>query len=125
MTIIPNNSTIASIIGKLSDPDGYVAGVFQNAHDCLKACKTSYVRIGIMGKGRSPHYRTEYDEFGYTYPIPIFKTFDGRNHKVLIENDDILLDEHWSSERMSYEQVRELLGQIRGFAVKSKAHSID
>ena len=95
-------------------------GVLGNMYDCVSNYNLDMtdvqVRIGCTGKGRTPHYRIErgwpVDQFAdeaYVYGI-----FNGRNHKTLMEWTTVVKDEHWSEKPSSFEQVRELLGLLRG-----------
>ena len=57
---IENDATMADIIGKLDNAEEYVRGVCERMWECKRELGAATVRIGLMGKGRSPNYRVEY-----------------------------------------------------------------
>src|SRR5437879_5011039 len=94
---IDRAATIADVAGHLTKPTEYVRQVLAKMLDCRRDYAEPSVRIGVTGKGRSPHYRIEYP----SDPFPaIFDAFHGASHKKLVD-EDYLRDEHWSRRSMS------------------------
>jgi len=123
---VARNATIRDVLGTLSNPVEYVRGVFQNLHEMRRENRRVVVRIGSQGYGSAPHYRvdeqTQREKLfspGEVEPayIPL-AAFRGSGHKPLVAtgDEDILRDEHWSTASSSYEELRELLGEVRGVA---------
>lgn len=112
MDRISNDATVSSVKDLLTNKVAYVVGVFHQMHECNRDNGSAYVRIGVMGAGKSPHYRVEYDVVGQASPIAIHGSYDGRNHRDLVDEDQ-LRDANWSSQRMNFDEVRELLAEVR------------
>jgi hypothetical protein len=109
VSTIDRTATIADVIGHLSKPTDYVRQVLDHMLTCRRECGEPSVRIGVTGKGRSPHYRIEYPGD----PIPtVFDTFHGASHKKLVD-EDFLRDEHWSQRSLSVGEIQTLLGDLR------------
>jgi hypothetical protein len=120
---IAANATLADVVDRLKSPEEYVRGVLGNLFD-HKTEGGAVVRIGVMGRGLIPHYRLDRISPGFSLsdetPPPSFSVigaFNGRNHKPLVDESeaaDILHDEHWSAGFMTLDEVRALIGVIRG-----------
>jgi hypothetical protein len=129
---IPPDATIVSIMGRLRNPEEYVRPLLGNMHACRKAHGNASVRIGVTGKGITPHYRVGYggvlDFDGVklaSEEIPgleatvipgleaLFGAFDGRNHTRMDYDVEVLRDGHWSTKAMDYDEVAGLLGEVR------------
>ena len=107
---------------------------------CKKEHGTAFVRIGTTGRGIVPHYRVEPEltkehikemdkafkhyvaeekEDAWKMILPTqFVAYHGSNHKRLDWGIRELQPVHWSMGRMSYEDVQNLLGELRGFKRK-------
>lgn len=129
---IPPDATIVTIMRKLKNPEEYVRPLLGNMHACLKAHGNASVRIGVTGKGITPHYRVGYGAVldfdgiklaGEEIPgieatvIPgleaLFGAFDGRNHRPMNYDVEALREGHWSSQPMNYDEVAAVLGALR------------
>ena len=118
---------IADVAPGLAKPTDYVRSVFGNMHAYKKEFGSAFVRIGVTGKGRSPHYRIEPapDQYAFLSRIEnlmnvnadavavYFRAFNGVNHKPLPWGIGELQGEHWSTAYSSYESVQLLLGALR------------
>lgn len=110
---IPAGATITNILDRLRGPEEYVRGVFHNFHEARRELGRDEIEvfIGNSGEGKYPHYKIR-----DTAVSPLMKTyrraFHGRTHKVLLESRD--LDINWSERGMTYDEVRSLLGRLRG-----------
>lgn len=110
--IINPNSTLDDVASRLLKAGEYVLGVFNHMYECRKKMGTSYVRIGVTGEGKVPHYRIEYDVVDQKYPIPIYDAFNGWNHEKLVD-EDVLRDGNWSTRRMDFDEVVAVLTKVR------------
>ena len=119
--ILPENATLADIVGGLSKPEHYVRSALANMYVAEKEYGPLVIRIGRMGTGQVPHYRfdqvTEREllEEMVASLLPM-ASFNGRNHKPLVaegEESEILRNEHWSRGRMTLGELAALLGAIR------------
>lgn len=116
---LANDATLADVAETLLKPDRYVRLALKNMYDCEREYGPVVLRIGRMGTGQIPHYRSDKQDqnllFDYTMQLPV-QSYNGRSHKLLVpegEEADILRDEHWSRAGMSRNDVAELLGRIR------------
>lgn len=118
-----DSPTIKDIVNTLANPKEYVRKVLENMIACKKEHGLASVAIGKTGRGIVPNYRVSPDILsdwqGKIDPGEFFKAYNGRSHKR-IEDWDVweLREEHWSDLRMSFEQVQNLLGELRGFQRK-------
>ncbi len=105
------DATIADLVTTLQEPEEYVRVVLGNMHACKQKHKDAIVRIGITGQGRMPFHKITYVENGSE---KLFGAFDGRNAftDVQIHTDT------WSSKSMTYLEVQNLLGSLRGWKGK-------
>ncbi|CCV06480.1 conserved hypothetical protein [Mesorhizobium metallidurans STM 2683] len=115
---IPTDSTIASIANCLENPDHYVSQVYGKARRATKEHGNSVaVRIGVLGTGAKPNYRTE--RVGESDSVfLVLASYRGDNHMPLFEVNDDLESSNWSERTMSVEELGELLGKIRNFVPK-------
>jgi hypothetical protein len=83
-----------------------------------------------------PHYRIDFldnvdlSNIGIGCPTisGTFGAFDGRTHQEITaitdasiqREESILVDENWSTSFMTFEEVQNALGQIRGLSKKSQ-----
>ena len=140
--VLPEDATIATVLemGTLSNPDRYLTGVLKNLMACQREHRSADVRIGRTGGGRAPHYRiepeggsfasNEREIMGIDDPetvareaehrwLACFNAYNGRNHEKLDWGEAELQSNSWSSRAMSIEEVRNLIGGVRG--IKRKA----
>ncbi len=89
--------------------------VLNRLYECQRENGEADVRIGVQGGGIAPNYRTEYSIIdGSSVGVTVIGAFGGLGHKPLA-NQDLLRDEHWSSNKMSLAEVASLLGGLRNF----------
>jgi len=127
------DATIADVVGSLNKPAEYVRLVLHNMWDCKRQHGEASVRIGITGKGRTPHYLIEYHNESLSDPA-VFGIYRGSSHKELeglgkwnynivdlLEGKPIegqppehwVEEGHWSSRAMTLDEVSKLLLQLR------------
>ncbi|RAZ88505.1 hypothetical protein DPM33_23560 [Mesorhizobium hawassense] len=116
---LPEDATVLYVVRTLDNPRVYVEGLFNKMHDYKRLHGSAFVRIGITGGGRIPHYRLEptnsttgfLAEFGNGIGdlARHFEAYHGQTHKQLDWGMSRLKGENWSRVYMSYEQIRELL----------------
>jgi len=117
---LADNVTIADIATRLNRPDEYMRRVLGNMSSCKKKHGAAFVRIGTTGRGLAPHYRVE-PEFEFEKILDgdlwdaQFVAYHGRSHKQLSWGFGELRDDHWSVDKMSFEEVQHLLGSLRSF----------
>ncbi|MDB5577278.1 MAG: hypothetical protein JWR80_2454 [Bradyrhizobium sp.] len=118
MTILAGSESVRNVITTLEKPEKYVLGIFRNMDALRKEQIASTVSIGITGRGIAPNYRLDASEEAdhvkmverYEYPsIP----FRGQTHQPL--TFDFIDNGHWSSAVMTFEEVKNLLGDLRGY----------
>ena len=106
---IEPDATIADVVRKLNKPEDYVRGVLgvmvaeRHQHGAV------VVRIGIRGTGAMPNYRIDLA----AEPSPPIQAYDGQTHRGFTDVRNIDTD-NWSSRSMTFEEVRGLIGAIRG-----------
>ncbi|MBS9477035.1 hypothetical protein [Ancylobacter radicis] len=115
---ISKDATLETVLGTLNKPENYIVGIFHHMHECKRLHGSSIVRIGVMGEGKAPNYRIEYDDEQDYCPNTVYGALDGKSHKILVE-EDVLVDFNWSISLMSYSEVQALLGRIRNFTKTS------
>jgi hypothetical protein len=109
---IPENATIEDVLPTLKSPEGYVRGVFGHLHECKAKHGNAFVRIGTSGRGLIPYYRVVCKHEGDENET-VFNAFYGDNHNSFKTVE--ASNGTWSSAAMSYEEVQNLLGKIRGW----------
>src|SRR5258706_7725108 len=116
---ITEETTIADVLDNLTDWEKYLIGVLKNMGEFKKQNQlhNAFVAIGTTGGGKAPHYRIfpsndSLDEMFY------FTAYHGRSHAQLKLGPKELQDENWSNRKISYAEVRAILGQRRGFKPK-------
>ena len=129
MAKLVGDETIRDIADRLSQPESYVRGVFGNMAAYRKEVGAEpIVKIGCTGEGFYPHYRIEPESRPDPHAIIDFDmdgflklaTFNGRNHSAMDWTAKDIVGEHWSSGSMTYRDVQNLLGDIRGFARRAR-----
>jgi hypothetical protein len=123
--LIPADATFRHLTGSAPQRAEYIRSVLVNLEALGNSRLETSVRIGVAGKGVSPHYRfeaavpfvvragdgTKVDE-GVVQDT--FLIYNGLNHKQMTAFEaSSMRDEHWSSQPMSYEEVRAFLGEVR------------
>ena len=138
---IPADATIAVIKGRLRDPIEYVRRVLMNMQSCKEEHGDAVVRIGITGEGVAPHYRIEPEE-GLGAPVgrelsshtsdemerertyilrAFYNAYNGFSHKKQIRwSHKELQDDSWSRHSMILAEVRDLIGEMRGYKQRGK-----
>jgi hypothetical protein len=120
--VLPTNATFRDLTSPIAKREEYLRRVVQNLEGQGAYRHAVSVRMGIAGLGISPHYKfetpVEYrvinqnDAVG-TLP-EAFVIYHGASHKLLTSFDlQDIRDEHWSSQVMSYDDVRSIFGQVR------------
>ena len=136
-TRLPENPTVADVIPTLKKPEEYLRRMLSNMMLCKREHGAACVRIGVTGAGVAPHYRvgppmegmaapTEHllgDEPLFCDPIdltPWYKAYNGRGHQQIEAWGlrEMGLNS-WSNREMSLDDVRALLGRVRGRQRKS------
>ena len=114
---IPQDATIEDVLPTLSSPEAYIRGVFGHLHACKSKHGNGSVRIGTTGCGLIPYYRVVFKYDGDENET-IFGAFYGDSHssfKTLEASSGT-----WSTAAMSYEDVQNLFGKIRGWKGKKR-----
>ena len=106
--VLKPDSTIRDVRPILAAPDEYIRVVLGHLMACFRQHGNAYVRIGITGLGTHPSHKIVYtDPKGDEM---LFKAYAERT--PFTEN---IQTHTWSSARMSVEEVKTLLGEVRGF----------
>jgi len=71
------------------------------------------VRLGIIGTGQAPNYRLE---DGSERP---FMAIDGATHRPCPDGEAFDTSENWSSNVMTEDEVKNLIGEIRPFKART------
>jgi hypothetical protein len=137
---LPKSATISVIIGRLRDPEAYLRGVLNNMMLCKRQHGSAVVRIGTTGEGLIPHYRVEPSATELEALTPellastheeveqhsthrlatYYNAYRGTSHEKLDWGHRELQAESWSSQSMSLDEVRDLLGKVRDYKPKGK-----
>jgi hypothetical protein len=109
---IAADSTLEDVQATLLDPEKHVRNVLLTMGDCRKEHGNAHVRIGVTGEGKTPYHKVIYfDAEGREH---LFGSYDG-----LKKDENYQVHEAtWSTRSSSYDDVRQLLGRIRGFLPK-------
>lgn len=124
---INNIAKISDIVDKLSKPEDYVRRVYGNMLAYKNENGAAFVRIGITGKGRAPHYRLQHsrtvvfllppDDWDEKRKVEewklYYRAFNGTSHEMMNWSDEQLSENNWSGEEMSLEDIKALLGRLR------------
>ncbi len=104
------SATIKDVLHTLRDPVEYVRGVLGNFYACGLSTEQSSVRIGVSGNGIVPNYKIEIQS-----NYDIYFMCSGMTHKVKSRQwYSMFGGESWSDNYMTFSEVRDLLGQLRG-----------
>jgi hypothetical protein len=107
---IANDATIGDVLATLDNAEEYVRRLLSTMGAMRPQHGAVVVRIGITGKGVMPNYRI--DHAGE--PSRSISAFDGQTHKPFTDVRNIDT-ENWSTRSLTYDEVRGVLGQIRGY----------
>ena len=102
--------TIRDVMSTLTDKEKYTQVVLEHLMECQRehGKGNAHVRIGITGTGQVPSHEVVYDN-----PNLVETLFHAYAEQTrFTENIQI---NTWSSVRMSVDEVRALLGEMRGF----------
>jgi hypothetical protein len=123
----PHTSSLRDVVQTLDRPDHYLRGVLGNMILCRKEHSSANVRIGTTGRGIAPHYRIEPDDLTLTEWFDdatdlsaFFRAYHGRSHKLLGWSQGELKHDSWSRSSMSFDEVQQLIGELRGFKPRTK-----
>ncbi|MBX5175329.1 hypothetical protein HJB77_03335 [Rhizobium lentis] len=113
--LLSSDSTIRSVKTELKDAMEYVRSAFGNMAGYHKDCQ---IRLALDSSPRFPDYLVEMlfydDEDGQEIVrAQTMAVFSGRTHKGELL-DDKNISRPWSSQAMSYLEVRTLVGELRG-----------
>lgn len=109
---IPQDATLEDVLPTLTSPEGYIRGVFGHLQACKSKHGNASVRIGTGGRRQIPSYRVVF-KFGPDESETVFGAFYGENHSAFKTVD--ASSATWSTAAMSYEDVQNLFGKIRGW----------
>jgi hypothetical protein len=83
--------------------------VIGHISECRTQHQNAFVRIGVTGQGKVPSYKIVYDD-----PAGHEVFFKAWGEETLFT--DVKIHENtWSAARISWDEARDLLGEIRGF----------
>jgi len=97
---------ISDLLNTLSNPGNYVRRVLDTMYRMRREHGDITVRIGIEGNGFAPHYRID-----RVAGEPI-EAFDGSTGRPFYDYSYFHANK-WSSQTMTFEQVRQLRGQFK------------
>lgn len=121
-------STVVDLLPRLADPADWLAGLLGNFVSHGYDPEASVIRHGLTGDGIVPNYIIQEPGRSVILQIGLMqvqltqyphRTFSGRNHRELIELDDLeWRDDHWSAETITFAETKALLARL------SKHHGI-
>lgn len=123
MEKLQGTETVRDVVATLNDPEDYVRGVFGNMMAFRRRRIEPAVRIGATGEGLMPHYRIEPASTGNSLKamaddigsfIEHVIAFNGRNHRDMNWTAFQLQGDNWCRAVMSVDEIRTLLGELRG-----------
>ena len=101
-------TTITDVLPSLAKPEEYVRVVLGHMAKCNKDKGNARVRIGVTGTGKYPSHKVVYsDDDG------VEQLYGAWGEEIPFSGVAIHTDT-WSSRSMNFDEVRELIGQIRG-----------
>jgi ribulose bisphosphate carboxylase small subunit len=109
---IRKDATIREVLPTLLRKEEYLRVVIGHMSECKKQHQNAFVRIGVTGQGKVPSHKIVYDN-----PDGKETFFKAWGEETLF-TDVKIHESTWSTARMSWEEVRDLLGEIRGFKPK-------
>jgi hypothetical protein len=114
-TSIPEESTIADVVGTLDNPVEYVRRVLEKLERCRRAHGDAQVRIGVRGRAECPNYLVEYvvdDAKSRLKSVRADAAYSGSTHRELAPKH-IQEARNWSPEEMNINAVSALIGRLR------------
>jgi hypothetical protein len=119
-TKITDDSTLLNLTGKPEQREEYVRKLWGNFHKQSPNPANFVLRIGVQGKGHSPHYRFEaavpvmLDGRAAGYSQDTFIIYNGLNHNEMtaFEIADAR-DQNWSSRTMTFSEVQAHFSDLR------------
>ncbi len=113
--LLPSDCDFRSISDELKNPTEFVRAALGNMAGCSQECQ---VRIALDSNVRFPDYRLEMlfedGDGGETIiHAQSIAVFSGRKHEGTL-SDASNLSRPWSSAAMTYAQIQQLLGELRG-----------
>ncbi len=105
------DATIEDVIRTLLDPEEYVRVVLGNMQACRQKHGDTIVRIGVTGQGKVPSHKVTFREDGEER---LFGAYDGRNAFTDVQ----IHTNTWSTNAMTFGEVQNLLGDLRGWKPK-------
>lgn len=122
-------ANVADVLPTLQNPESYLRKMLHNMMLCKERHGSACVCIGTTGHGIAPHYRVK-PEDDYIEKIlndenteAYFVAYHGRSHKQLAWGSEELKAQHWSGHSTSLDDVRKLLGQVRGYEPKKATNA--
>jgi hypothetical protein len=119
---LPATTRISDLIHALTDPVEYINGVAANFVSYGYDPETCVIRHGIKGAGIAPNYRIEEPSVPITINVcgttitmtaTPAHTFNGRNHREMVELDDLEWhDENWSAKTTTFGELKALLSKL-------------
>ena len=98
--------TIRDVLPTLVDPEEFVRVIIGHLGQCFRDHQHACVRIGTTGKGLCLSHKVMYDDANGN------ETLFGAFAESLRFTEKIG-ESNWSTARMSYAEVREVMGEIR------------
>jgi len=114
---LPRDATIKSVLGSLGKREDYILCVLKHMRLCEAKHGPAYVRIGVTGTGQYPCHKIVYDHASGAEVL--FEAYDEDRPFTDVE----VGTRDWSSARMSHDQVKDLLGHVRGYAPGRRSFS--
>jgi len=119
--MLDRSSTAADLIHTLTDPEAWLMGLLSNFVSYGYNAKTSIIRIGTTGRGILTNYIIQEPSKLVSLKIGAMqlqltaiphRTFSGRNHREMVEFDDLeWQDHHWSSKAITFDEAKDLLAK--------------
>ncbi|MBV1701065.1 MAG: hypothetical protein KGQ46_04520 [Hyphomicrobiales bacterium] len=97
------NDTIATIFHRLTHPRDYIARVRHEMLTCKDKHGSSYVKIGVTGKGIKPCYRITYDDNGAE---AIYGSYWDMHDPL---DNEHAINSNWSLARMDFAEIDQLM----------------
>ncbi|MDW9358925.1 hypothetical protein [Sinorhizobium meliloti] len=112
---LPADCTLWSLKGNLKDPKEFVRQVLGNMTGHQRDCQ---IRLALDCPALYPDYQVEFfiyddvegEEIAFAQTAAVFK---GRGHRE-VTYDGTELNRPWSSKTMTFLEVQQLLGELRG-----------
>ncbi len=120
--MLDQSSTVVDLLPRLADPAAWLTGLLSNFVSHGYDPEASVIRHGLTGDGIVPNYIIQEPSRPVVLQIGSFKTqlaeyphrtFSGRNHRELVELDDLeWQDDHWSTETITFAEAKNLLARL-------------